>query len=121
MNRILVFDYENVYINLDDTIVINDSLNISVMRFLYRQKFIGKNIHLISRHVGDIDLYLDRFRVPKTIFSSILHIKDGSPKSLYIQDNSIVIDVSLSERIEIESIFRNIHAYDVDACSSFSY
>jgi hypothetical protein len=119
MKHILVFDYENVYMDLDDTIVINENVNVSVMDFIYRQKYIGKNIHLLSRHLGDIDSFLDRFRIPKTIFSSIINIKDGSPKSIYIQDNSIVIDPSLSERIEITSIFRNITAYDVDTCYSF--
>jgi hypothetical protein len=100
-------DFKTVYIDLDDTIILNEIVNIDAIKFLYNCFNAKKEIILITRHKFDISVTFDKFKIPH-LFSSIIHIKDNKPKSIFIDKNkvqdSIFIDDSFAERADVAKI-----------------
>jgi hypothetical protein len=54
------YDYESIYIDLDDTIIVNNQVNINVIKFLYQAKNENKKIILITRHIKNINKTLKK-------------------------------------------------------------
>ena len=94
--------YHHVYIDLDDTIIINNnSVNIWIIAFLYQCLNKGIKIHLISRHPSNIKETLRKYRL-ESVFDTVININLLEEKSDYIKENSsIFIDDSFSERKQI--------------------
>ncbi len=105
---------ENVYIDFDDTIIINSKINHKALMFIYLCINHNKNIYLITRHKDDIYLSLKKFKIDVSIFKEIIHIKDSKiKKSNFILDNSLFIDDSFSERKDCFEK-KNILVFDSD-------
>jgi hypothetical protein len=93
--------YENVYIDLDDTILLGDKVNPMAAAFLYQCRNKGIGVHLISRSADDVGETLRRHALD-AIFDSIIHITDERPKSGFISTpNAVFIDDSFAERKEV--------------------
>jgi len=94
--------YKRVYVDLDDCLIVDSNINLTLITFLYQ--CINNNIPivLITRHKGDVDKILRRYSLQE-IFSEKVILKNGEPKSNFIEPNSIVIDDSFSERFEISN------------------
>ncbi|OEE04244.1 ATP-grasp domain-containing protein [Vibrio cyclitrophicus] len=108
-------EYNNVYIDFDDTITRANKVNSLVMSFIYQCRNKGINLFLITRHDKDIYNTLSNLEISKRLFSEIIHIKDGSNKSSHIsEDNSIFIDDSFRERFDVKRRL-NIPVFDVDS------
>ncbi len=109
------YDYETVYIDFDDTLVINDEVNLNVIRFLYQCFNKKKNIILVSKHNNeDILDTLEKYNIPNKLFYKIIHLSDEDKKSDFIDStNAIFIDNSYKERKEIHGKY-NIPVFDVD-------
>lgn len=118
---ILNIEYEYVYIDFDDTIIVNDKVNTSLMKFLYQSKNSNKKIILITKHKCNITETLNRFAISSLIFDEIIHLEDSLKKSDYIKNkNSIFIGDSFIERNEILTRL-NIPAFGLDAVESLFY
>ncbi|MDR2572124.1 MAG: ATP-grasp domain-containing protein [Oscillospiraceae bacterium] len=112
------FEYESVYIDLDDTIIINSAVNLQAMRFLYQCVNKDKRIILITRHCEDhndsvIDV-LKRHRIAPELFDEIIELDFSLLKYKKIEpEKAIFIDNSFAER---KSVFEklNIPVFDVD-------
>ena len=104
--------YNSVYIDLDDTIIINDKINIEAMSFIYQCINNNIKIYLITRHKNDPLITLQKYKIYHC-FDEIIHIVDKNiAKSFYITDiNSIFIDDSFAERKEVKSK-HNIPVFD---------
>ncbi len=90
--------YDKVYVDLDDTILINDKLNTQLIKFLYQAVNEDCEIILISKTLNDIHSYLKRWRI-QCIFDEIILLKKEDFKADYIDPtNAIFIDDSFSER-----------------------
>ena len=113
MHPLMKFDH--LYVDLDDTLVINGRINPGAMSCLYRYSSRGVPIHLITRRPTNLHAYLSKFHIPESIFTSIQQIFDLSPKSEHIVPNSIFVDDSFKERQEVASSGKNIRVFDVDA------
>ena len=96
-------DYEVVYVDLDNTIVVDDNLNIDMIKFLYQ--CVNKNIKivLISKSIQDdkegclVNWKIDR------IFDEKIWLEEEDSKADYIKyKKSIFIDDSFSQRAEVE-------------------
>lgn len=110
----LDIDYNHVYIDLDDTIILNKSINSLAIKFIVECINRGSKIHLITRHQGQLYKYLNQFRIT-SLFDEIIWIGKNEKKSSYIKNNnSIFIDDSFKERKEV---FENtgIPVFSVDA------
>ena len=94
--------YNNVYIDLDDTIIINNKINIEMIMFLYQ--CINNNIPIIlitKSTNNNLEILLTKFKI-KQLFDEIIWIKESDKKSKYITLSSpIFIDDSYSQRLEV--------------------
>jgi len=90
--------YDRVYVDLDDTLILNDKLNIKLITFLYQ--CINKKIPitLITKHKYNLKETLLQNKLFE-LFDEILHIPDNVEKWKFITNKrSIFIDDSFSER-----------------------
>lgn len=100
-------EYDTVYIDFDDTIVVHDRLNTLAVRLLFQWVQSGKRIVLLTRHKGDLYKTLNRFRLSQ-MFDEVHIINDGVSKSEYIDGTkrSVFIDDSFRERSEVANRHR---------------
>ncbi|MFD3271565.1 hypothetical protein ACE3MS_15710 [Paenibacillus dendritiformis] len=104
--------YERVYIDLDDTIVIQGQLNKVAISFIIQCINRNISVHLISKHRGDICQYLKQYRIEQ-LFDSIIWLNSEERKSDYIvPEGSIFIDDAYRERKEVHSVLE-IPTFDV--------
>jgi len=96
-------EFQDVYVDLDDTLLERGQINLDLLRFLYGCVNQGKRITLITRHTGDLNATLSRHRL-SVLFDEIVHIRDTTPKSSFVRHRSaIYIDDSFSERMEVRN------------------
>ena len=104
-NRYIIsnIQYDNVYIDLDDTIILKWNVNLLIIRFLYQCINQWKKIILLTKHdQSNLDEYLNKFRIYQ-IFDKIIKLKRDDEKYNYITSkNSIFIDDSFWERKKIK-------------------
>ena len=113
----LNISYKHVYIDFDDCLLINNTINTCLISFLYQCVNEGVQIHLITRHAEEIRHSLTRFRI-EALFDSIIHLRNGEKKSPYIRHkDSIFIDDSFSERADVQSLCQ-IPVFAPDAVES---
>lgn len=105
--------YKYVYIDFDDTIIINGIVNTEVISFLYKCINENKKILLLTKHIDDINESLKKYRLG-TVFDEIIQINSSKKKSDYIKyKNAIFIDDSFAERKDvIDKIGINVFSVD---------
>lgn len=105
-------EYDNVYIDLDDTIILKEKVNPKVISFLYQCLNKHKSLSLLTKHESDPVQTLIKYHIDPKIFTSIIHIPLDTPKDIFITcPYSILIDDSFSERYETHK--RGIPTFDV--------
>ncbi|WP_202906799.1 ATP-grasp domain-containing protein [Abyssisolibacter fermentans] len=105
--------YENVYVDLDDTLIYESKVCFLLIGFLYQCLNKNKKIYLITRNDKDIEEILNKFKIGN-IFEKIIYIKNTDEKYKYIKENSsIFIDDSFSERLKVASKL-NIPTFDIN-------
>jgi len=110
-----LFDYNNIFIDFDDTIKIKDKVNPNAISFLYKCLNNNKDIYLISRHTGNIEETLDNIKLSKNIFKKIIIISDrNTKKSNFILEKSIFIDDSFEERNDVIKNVKDVLCFDID-------
>jgi len=103
--------FSDLYIDLDDTIIIKGKINTEAISLIYRCLNNQIKVHLLTRHSGDLVKTLSKYRL-KSLFDSIHHIDLTAKKSDYISGEApIFIDDSFSERLEVNKSL-NIPTYD---------
>lgn len=104
--------YCRVYIDLDDTLIINGLINTSAVQYLYQCLNNGIERILISKsNETDKIAYLESLKL-KEIFNEIIFLNESDKKSDYIiNEGSIFIDDSFSERQEVSQSC-NIPVFD---------
>ena len=110
----LDIQYDLVYVDLDDTIIINQMTNPFLLMFLFQCVNKMKKIILITKHNGDVSQTLHNFRISPELFSEIIRI--GSEEHKYSRMRTdlpaILIDNSFAERMEVRTKL-GIPAFDV--------
>lgn len=93
----LDIEYSHVYVDLDDCLIVDGKVNYELVALLYKAIDEGKHICLITRHRGDLNATLDKYRLTQ-IFDEIVHVTDGRPKSDFIKaEKALLIDDSFAE------------------------
>lgn len=114
----LDIEYQNIYLDYDDTLIIDDKVNSTLMLLIYQWLNQNKNIYLISKHSTDIYKDLKKMNISENIFKEIIVIPLSDKKVNYIKNNdSIFIDNYFFERKEVFDKL-NIPVFDVDAIES---
>lgn len=93
--------YTDIFVDLDDCLVIRGRLNHQLVGFLYKAVGDGKRITLLTRHAQNLEETIRRLRI-RELFDHIKHITDDTPKSAYIDaPAAIFIDDSFAERSDV--------------------
>jgi hypothetical protein len=112
---VIQYEYQTVYVDYDDTLVVDGKVNTLLMRFLYECLNQGKRLVVLSRHPGDLLADMQKFRIFPELFDTIIHLPEGAMKSDYMDDkNAILIDNLFCEREEVLTR-TGIPVFDVDA------
>lgn len=95
-------DFTHAYIDLDDTLIIREKLNTSLLKLIFQFINEKKKIILITKHRFDVTKTLEKFRI-SGIFDQIIHLKENENKSDFIKNvDSVFIDDSFSERMNVQ-------------------
>lgn len=114
----LDLDYEEVFIDYDDTIILNNcEYNLEAIKFLYYCKNKKTKITLLTMHEGDLEKSLKYFQLIN-FFDRVIHITQKDNKAKYIDNkNSIFIDDSFIERKNVwEQIHIPVFSIDMIEC-----
>jgi len=110
--------YKNIYLDFDDTLVIDGKVNSTLMLLIYQWVNDNKNIYLISKHKTNIYDDLNKVKISKYLFKKIIVIPLLDCKVNYIKkNNAIFIDNYFFERKEVYEKL-GIPVFDVDAIES---
>jgi hypothetical protein len=109
-------EYDFVYIDFDDTILIDDQINFNAIRFLYQCKNTGKKVILLTKHIYRIRETLEKHAISDKLFFKIVQIANNENKSNYIasqKEKAIFIDNAFQERKMVHNKCM-IPVFDVD-------
>ena len=108
------YDYETVYFDFDDTLIINNKVHLPSIRFLYQCKNLNKKVILITRHEKDLYKTFEKYAISKDLFTEIIHISLEDNKTNYIEpEKAIFVDNAYKERKLVHDKF-NIPVFDVE-------
>jgi hypothetical protein len=109
------YDYSKVYVDFDDTIIVNEQININIMRYLYQCKNKGIRVILLTKHESNIYESLIRYSIAKELFDEIIFVPLNREKHEFIDPQAaIFIDNYFHDRKRVSDVF-NIPVFDVDA------
>jgi len=92
---------DSVYVDLDDCLLLRNSINTKLISFLYACLNRSLPIYLVTRHAGDLSDTLKKFRISQ-IFTEVYHLKNGEEKYTYIKHTKpLFIDDSFKERSNV--------------------
>lgn len=95
----LALDYEHVYVDFDDCLIVRNEVNVQLVAFLYHAINRGKGVTLLTRHAGDLPATLAKHRLAH-LFDRVVHLQGhAEPKAAHVQHaRAIFIDDSHGER-----------------------
>lgn len=94
--------YEALYIDLDDTLLIRNEVNILALQLIFSCINRRIPVSLITRHDGDLEETLKKYRI-EALFDEIIHLDRTKRKSDYIRKkNAIFVDDSFTERLDVQ-------------------
>lgn len=96
--------FDLVYCDFDDCLILDGkTINVELVKFLYKCINEKKKIVLLSKHDGDLIQELKDFRLDH-LFDEVLNIEQQSDKTDYIiPQGAIFIDDSNAERINVKN------------------
>lgn len=113
----LDIDYKRVYMDLDDTLIVNGHVHLPTLAFIYQCRNKNIPVHLVTRHLGNVRKYLKKFGLRTHVFQRIHRLKLGERKSKCMTRNAIYIDDSFAERKDVHEALQ-IPVFGLDAIES---
>ncbi len=100
-------EYDEVYVDFDDTLTVKGRLNLTLLRFLYQCAGKGVKLILLTRHTGDLETDMLKYRVFPGLFDKIVRVPEGAQKTDFISPSAkaIAIDDSFAERQALTAAF----------------
>lgn len=96
-------NFDSVYCDFDDCLIVRGKVNTGLLEFLYRCINQGKRLVLLTRHAEDIHESLKKYRL-SGLFDEVIHIQNGEQKSEYVKGpKAIFIDDSYHECADVFS------------------
>lgn len=93
--------FSTLYIDLDDTLILNEKINIDAVNLVFQCLNRGIRVKLLTRHAGDLPMTLRRFRLTG-LFDEVIHLSAKDRKSDHIKESdAIFVDDSFAERWEV--------------------
>jgi predicted ATP-grasp superfamily ATP-dependent carboligase len=111
----LSYEYNKLYIDFDDTLIVNGKVNTTLMKLIYQNINANKQVILLTKHAYDLDESLKKYRINKELFDEIILIDPNKMKADYIdRSKAVFIDNYFPERLSVKEVC-NIPVFDVDA------
>jgi ATP-grasp in the biosynthetic pathway with Ter operon len=109
----LGIDYKRVYLDFDDCLCTQGKLNPNIVKFVIQAINQGKKVCLLSRHRdGPLADKLKQLRI-SDLFDEVHQINADRSKADFVREDSIFIDDSFAERLEVSK--KGIPVFSVDA------
>lgn len=109
------YEYNKLYIDFDDTLIVNGCVNTALIKLIYQCINSGKKIILLTKHAYVLEETLKKYRISKDLFDEIIIIEPDKKKADYIENSKAVfVDNYFPERISVKKKC-NIPVFDVDA------
>jgi len=98
----LNFTYHFIYVDFDDTLIVDSKINIVLLNFLKEQSLLNVEIILLTRHKGNLYESLELYGL-RNLFAEVIHLKNREKKSDFIkcQGKFVFIDDSFQERLDV--------------------
>jgi FMN phosphatase YigB (HAD superfamily) len=110
-------DYRHVYVDLDDTLIVDGKVNPMLAAFLFQCKNRDIPLYLITRNPNDVRSLLGDHGL-SALFEEILQVQQGQEKAaLMTYADAIFIDDSFQERVRVSKAL-GIPGFDLDAVES---
>lgn len=107
--------YSVVYIDFDDTIIVENKVYLKAIWFIYQCLNYDIKVILLTRHEGKISETMKNYHIDDSLFFKIVTVGKEELKSNYIDERqSIFIDNSWKERIDVSKKC-GIPVFDVDS------
>lgn len=112
----LKLDYDEVYMDFDDTLIVNSKVNFTVLRFIYQCVEKGIPVTLLTRHETDIIADLKAFRIYPELFDKIICLPRSERKIDHVSpsEKALFVDDSFAERKSMSDKY-GIYTLSVDA------
>lgn len=108
------YEYDTVYFDFDDTLIVRDKVNLKAIWFLYQCQNYGKKVILLTKHEHELEGSMKKYRIDTGLFDKIIHISTESNKVEYIKPHkAIFVDNAYAERHKVR-VVHNIPVFDVD-------
>lgn len=115
--------YDTIFIDYDDTIIIDGKVNLDAIHFIFQSINENKKIILITKHKGDVFKSLNQFKLTN-LFDVVMHLNQNDEKTNSIEEtgymNAIFIDDSFEERRKVNNKLC-IPVFSVDSISSLIF
>lgn len=93
--------YSCVYLDLDDSVLVDGKVNPDIMAFVYQCHNEGVKVCLLTRHKADLGTTLKKYRLSDA-FDELIQVAEGQEKApLITQKDAIFIDDSFAERKKV--------------------
>lgn len=112
----LDIDYDEVYMDFDDTVIVHDKVNTTVLTFIYQCVERKIPVILLTRHETDIIADLKAKRIYPDLFDKIICLPRSERKIDHVSPSkkALFVDDSFAERKSMHDAF-GIYAVSVDA------
>lgn len=112
----LPVDFDEVYVDFDDTLIVHGRVNGMLMAYLYQCKDRGIPIRMITKHDSEIRADLALWSISESLFDEIVQIPKSARKIDFMRPgkNAVFIDDSFAERSQVHAAF-GIAAFGVES------
>ncbi len=109
-------DYDEVYLDFDDTLILRGRIHFTVLRFIYQCVANKIPVILLTRHDTDVTADLKAYRIDPALFDRIICLPRSARKIDHITPSpkALFIDDSFAERKAMQEAF-GIRTWGVDA------
>jgi hypothetical protein len=108
-------EYDTVYIDFYDTIIVANKVNDTVIKYLYQCRNNNIRICLLTKHDSDIYESLEKYCISKKLFDEIILLQRNEDKIKFIKHpKSIFIDNYFLDRVLVYNKLE-MPVFDVDA------
>jgi len=112
----LDIDFDEVYMDFDDTVIVHDRVNFTVLRFIYQCVEKKIPVILLTRHETDIITDLKARRIAPELFDEIICLPRSERKIDHVSpsEKALFVDDSFAERKSMHEAY-GIWTLGVDA------
>lgn len=109
------YDYDAIYLDYDDTLIVDEKVNTTLIQVIYQSHNKGKEVYLLTKHIGGIHESFKRFHLSEDMFDDIIVIDPNKNKAEYIKhEKAVFVDNYFPERLQVKEML-GIPVFDVDA------